>query len=49
MTIMTSALLHHLLCTNDTETEPGDKGDEGTDNSIFSGGCSIDGAVNGIY
>ena len=41
---MTSQLFHHLLCTNDAETEPGDGGDY---NSIHTGGCLIDGAVNG--
>jgi hypothetical protein len=43
---MTSALLHHFLCTIDTQTEPGDDGD---DNSIHSGGCLIDEAVDGMY
>ena len=40
--IMTSELLYHLLLT--TEAEPADEGD---DNSIHSGGCLIDGAVDG--
>jgi hypothetical protein len=43
---MTSALLHQMLRTNDTETEPGHDCD---DNSIHSVGCLIDGAVDGIY
>ena len=42
--IVTSQLLHNLLYTNDTDTEPGDGGGN---NSIHLGGCLIDGAVNG--
>ena len=44
LSITTSEILHHFLHKNDTETEPGDDGD---DNSIHSGGCFIHGAVDG--